>query len=224
MGGVGERPEVKLVHGSVVHVGGEGLLVDLADVTILLEGGVSHNLLLVTDEVLGSGLDTGVLVTVDGLLHGDTGQVRVGGEALPVTTGVGRASKRTGDGAEEDVSALGFELLTHCETALVEEVLVPGGSGGNTSGENAGVVGDSDGERAVMETETVEAETRNGDDVSDTGTGCSSDHVGLFLESQLGDELLGFGEAVFPALTSSIVCDVLASNLSFCGQLNILAG
>ncbi|KAI6757905.1 hypothetical protein HG531_003730 [Fusarium graminearum] len=199
MGGVGKGPKVKLVHGSVVHVGGESLLVDLADVAILLEGGVSHNLLLVTDKVLGSGLDTGVLVTVDGVLHGDTGQVGVGREALPVAARVGRTSKRTGDGSEKDMGTLGLELLTQCETALVEKVLVPGRCGGNTSRKNTGVVGDSDSEGTVMETETLEAETRNGDNVSNTGTGSTSDHVGLFLEGQLGEELLGFGEALFPS-------------------------
>lgn len=59
-----------------------------------------------------------------------------------------------------------------------------------------------------METETLEAETRNGDNVSNTGTGSSSNHVGLFFEGQLGEELLGFGEALFPSFASSIGCDV----------------
>lgn len=202
---VGKGPQVELVHGSVVHVSGESLLVDLGDVAVLDEGGVSHNLLLVADEVLGGGLDTGVLVTGDGLLHGDTGQIGVGGETLPVTARVGGTSKRTGDRAEKDVSALGLELLSHGKTSLVEEVLVEGGSGGNTSGEDTGVIGNSNGERTIVETETTEAETRNGENVSNTGTRCSCDHVGLLLECQLREKLLGLSKGILPSCASGIV-------------------
>jgi hypothetical protein len=122
------------------------------------------------------------------------------------------------------VSTLGLELLTHCETALVEELLVPRGGSGNTSGEDAGVVGNSDGERAVMKTETLEAETRNGNDVSNTRAGCTSDHVSLLLESQLGDELLGLFEALFPSLTISVGCTMLVKSFNLCKWLYILEG
>lgn len=55
--------------------------------------------MLITDEVLGSCLHTGGLVTLDGLVHADTGEVGVGGETLPVAARVCGATQRAGNGA-----------------------------------------------------------------------------------------------------------------------------
>src|SRR4051794_19579708 len=116
MNSIGKRPEVKLMHSSIIHVRRKSLLINLANIPILNKSRVSHDFLLITDEVLRSSLNTRILVSHDSLLHRNTGEVRIRRETLPVTTRVRRASKRTGDRAEEDVSTLGFELLSHCET------------------------------------------------------------------------------------------------------------
>ena len=45
--------------------------------------------LFVADEVFRTGLDTGILHALDGVGHCDSGQVWIGGKALPVATTVG---------------------------------------------------------------------------------------------------------------------------------------
>lgn len=45
--------------------------------------------LLVADEVFCTSLDAGILHALDGIGHCDSGQVRVGGKAFPVTASVG---------------------------------------------------------------------------------------------------------------------------------------
>jgi hypothetical protein len=71
---VSERPEVELVQGPVVDVAAHRLTVSF---------------LFVADEVFCTGLDAGVLHALDGVGHRDSGQVWVGGEALPISASMG---------------------------------------------------------------------------------------------------------------------------------------
>lgn len=132
-GRVGERPQVELVDGPVVDVGRDGLVAHVGDGAVRGKHRVSHDLLLVPDEVLRRGLDTGRLHAVDRLLHGDSRQVRIRREALPVAARVGGSSEGSGHGSirvsvhslltssgdilgsclpEEDMGSLGLELPT----------------------------------------------------------------------------------------------------------------
>ena len=113
------------MHGAVVEVGGQSSDIGVGCSAVLGVDGVTGSLLLVRDEVLCSGLDTSILVTSDGLLHGNTSEVRVSSEALPVTASIGRATKRSSNRAKSYVSALSFELLTHGITTFVEQFPVP---------------------------------------------------------------------------------------------------
>jgi hypothetical protein len=140
--------------------------------------------------MLRSGLDTGILVAADGLLHGDTGQVGVGSETLPVAARIGRASEGTSDRTEDNMGSLGLELLAHGIPTLVQDISIPGRCDGDTSREDRGIVGYTDGQGTVLQTETAEIEARDSHDVSDTGTGLAGDHVSLFIEGQLGDKIL----------------------------------
>lgn len=168
MNSVGERPKVDLVHGTVIDVGRQSFKFDIRDGTVHLVGGVTLSLLFVSDEVLGGGLDTGILVTIDGQLHGHTGQIGIGSKAFPIPTGVTTSAERSSDGGESYVSALGLELFTHGVAALIEHLLVPCGSDGNARGEDARIISHTNGKRAIVEAETSEVEPLDGKDIADT--------------------------------------------------------
>jgi hypothetical protein len=108
---------------------------------------------------------------------------------------------------ECNVCALCLELLAHQETSLVQNVLVPGAGGRNTSRENADIVGDTVGERTVLEAEAVEAETLDRLNVTNARTGLASDHLSLLFQCQLSHESLGPLVSFFPADTSRISCN-----------------
>jgi hypothetical protein len=88
------------------------------------------------------------------------------------------------------MGTLGLEFLAHGVPTLVQEVSIPGRSDSDTSREDRGIVGHTDGQGTILETKTAKVEARNGHDVSNTGAGLASDHVGLFIKSQLGDKVL----------------------------------
>jgi hypothetical protein len=67
-------PEVLLVHGTIVNVGGDGLLIR----TNL--GIETMSLLLLSDEVLGGSNDTGALDASDGLIHHVTHEIGINGK------------------------------------------------------------------------------------------------------------------------------------------------
>jgi hypothetical protein len=108
---------------------------------------------------------------------------------------------------ECNVCALGFELLAHQETSLIQDVLVPGTGGRNTSRENADIVGDTVGEGTILEAEAVEAETLDRLDVTNARTGLTSDHLSLLFQCQLSHEGLGPLMSFFPTDTSRISCN-----------------
>lgn len=108
---------------------------------------------------------------------------------------------------ECNVCALGLELLAHQETSLIQDVLVPGTGGRNTSRENADVVGDTVGEGTILEAKAVEAETLDRLDVTNAGTGLTSDHLSLLFQCQLSHKGLGPLVSFFPADTSRISCN-----------------
>jgi len=74
--GVGERPHVELVHGTVVNVGRDGSLVLLGGV-VRPVGRVTHGLLLIAHPVLRTSLHTCVLGSLNGLLHSHSAKVWV---------------------------------------------------------------------------------------------------------------------------------------------------
>jgi hypothetical protein len=86
--------------------------------------------LLVGDEMLSTSNDTGVLDTLDGLGHTNTGKDGIRREALPVTSSLRSAADGTGDRSENDVDALALVLLAHRLAALVHNRLVKGGGSG----------------------------------------------------------------------------------------------
>lgn len=103
--------------------------------------------------------------------------------------------------------ALGPELLAHQETSLVQNILVPGTGGRDTSGEHADIVGDTVGEGTVLEAEAVEAETLDRLDVTNARTGHTSDHLSLLFQCQLSHEGLGPLVSFFPADASCVSCN-----------------
>jgi hypothetical protein len=88
------------------------------------------------------------------------------------------------------MGTLGLELLTHGITALVQDISIPARCNSDTSGENRGIVGYTDGQGTILKTETAKVEARDSHNVSNTGTRLTGDHVGLFSEGQLGDKVL----------------------------------
>jgi hypothetical protein len=54
-------------------------------------------------------------------------------------------------------------------------------TGRHASGEYAGEVGNTNGERPIVKAQTGEVETRNSDDVANTWSSLASDHVALLL-------------------------------------------
>ena len=160
--------------------------------------------------MLGGCLDTSGLMSLDSLVHADTSEVRIGRKPLPVATRVGGATQRAGNRRKGNVCALCLELLAHQETSLVQNVPVPGAGSGNTSGENADIIGDTVGERTVLEAETVEAETLDRLDVTDARTGHTGDHLSLLFQCQLSHEGLGPLVSFFPADTSRISCKIVS--------------
>ena len=108
---------------------------------------------------------------------------------------------------ECNVCALGLELLAHQETSLIQDVLVPSTGGRNTSRENADIVGDTVGEGTILEAKAVEAETLDRLDVTNAGTGLTSDHLSLLFQCQLSHKGLGPLVSFFPADTSRISCN-----------------
>jgi hypothetical protein len=105
-----------------------------------------------------------------------------------------------------NVCALCPELLAHQETSLVQNVLVPGTGGRNASRENADIVGDTVGERTVLEAEAVETETLDRLNVTNARTGLTSDHASLLFQCQLSHEGLGPLVSFFPADASCVSC------------------
>jgi len=130
--GLGKRPEVQLVHGPVVEVGGYAREVGVARYIAWL----AEVFLFVEDVVFCGGDDACVLETLDGLSHCPTCEIWIWGEALPVSTvrltvyfwdlGSGGLPSASGvfaegaaDGEETYIYALAFELLAHHKTSLV---------------------------------------------------------------------------------------------------------
>jgi hypothetical protein len=82
---IGERPEVKLVKGSVVHVGRDGLLHDSVEGSIGVVSGVALSFLLVANVMLSCGLHSSILDAHNGLVHADACKKRIRREAFPIT-------------------------------------------------------------------------------------------------------------------------------------------
>ena len=76
--------------------------------------------MLITDEVLGSCLHTGGLVTLDGLVHADTGEVGVGGETLPVAASTNDSSEAAAYGSESYIGAFALEFSSKMVFRLVD--------------------------------------------------------------------------------------------------------
>lgn len=218
--GVGEWPQVELVHGTVVEVRRQSSNICVCGGTVLGVDGVTGSFLLVCNEVLCGSLNTSILVASDRLVHGDTSEVWIGGETLPVTASIGRASQGSGDRAESDVCTLGLELLAHGVTTLVEHMLVPRGSSGDTSREDTGVVGETDGQRSILQAKTLETKTGNGNDVTSTRSGLASDHVSLLFESELVDKGSCLCDGILPTTSciggdlSYVLLDICCPNLN----------
>src|SRR5690242_8859052 len=121
------------MHSADVKVGRQSSNVGVGSSSVHCVDGVTGRLLLVRNVVLCGGLDTGILVTSDGLLHGDTREVGIGSKAFPITASIGGTTERSGNGTERNVSALGPELLTHSVSTLMEQFPVPGSGSRNTS-------------------------------------------------------------------------------------------
>ncbi len=124
--------------------------------------------LLVADKVLGSSNDTGILDALDGLGHRDTSENGIGRETLPVAAALGGPAKGTGDGAELDVNALALVFLAHGLASIVHKSLVKGGRHGHACGENRGEIGKAHTGGRILQTQTVEAESRHGAGLADT--------------------------------------------------------
>ncbi|TKW55497.1 hypothetical protein CTA1_6920 [Colletotrichum tanaceti] len=212
--GVGKGPEVQLVQGAVVHVGGDG-----GDLGAVGEPRVGPlGLLLVADQVLGAGLHAGVLHALDGEPHGDAREVRVDREALPVAAAQRLASKGSGDRAvvvehthvsnktrnvpEPDVDALVAELVAQGPAALVDELLIPAGGRGEPRGEDADEVGAVEGRGAVEQAEAREADAVDRGDVADAAASLkpepASDHARLFRQVEPGHKGGRLGDGRLP--------------------------
>src|SRR5690242_6898138 len=94
--------------------------------------------------------DTLVLDALDGLRSGDTLEYRVAAEALPVAAASGQSSERAHSRTQQNVDALEASFFAMSLATLVHELLVPGRSNSDTSGEGCDVVCETDAERAVL--------------------------------------------------------------------------
>lgn len=89
--GVGKRPKVQFMKCTFIDVGAQSI----DEGSVLLSSPGALCFLLVANKVLGARLYTNRLDTRDGSVHGDTREVRVGAETLPVSSAKGAAAHRT---------------------------------------------------------------------------------------------------------------------------------
>ena len=98
------------MHGAVVHNTADSLAV---------------RLLLVEDEVLGTGLYTIALDPFDGLAHSDTSEIGIRTKALPVASAIGDLAKGSGHRSEKDVHANAFCFRTEVDATLSNQLDIP---------------------------------------------------------------------------------------------------
>lgn len=103
------------------------------------------------------------------------------------------------------MGSLGLELFAHGLTSLVDDLPVPGAGGRNASRKDADVVGETKGQGAILEAETVEAESFDGADVANAWALGTSHHQSLLVDGQLVDEGLRLLESLVPTTVTSDV-------------------
>ncbi|KAF4506766.1 hypothetical protein G6O67_006815 [Ophiocordyceps sinensis] len=130
--------------------------------------------LLVADKVLDGGDDAARLHAANRLARAHGLQHGVGAEALPVAAALWLAADGADGGPEPDVDALCAGLVANGLGAPSQELLVPGGAGGDGVGEDGDVVGLADAVGPVVEAELGEAETGDGARVAVAAAGGST--------------------------------------------------
>lgn len=118
-------------------------------------------LLFVSDEVLRRRHNPLRLNTLDALSEHNTSQRWVRSKTFPVSATLWRATEGACDGSKLHVDALAFVLGSHGNTAGVSHVTVEGSTDIDASWENGVEVGEPNANRAILQTERAESETRN---------------------------------------------------------------
>lgn len=183
---VSKRPQVQLVQSPVVDVGAHRVPVQL---------------LLVEQVVLGRGLDAHALLSLDGHLHGDAGEVRVDAEALPVPPTLGDLAERSRDGGQHDVDATALLLLGLELAALPHQLHVPGRRRLDARREGRDARSESDARGPVLETQLRVVDGGDGRRVADAGALVPPDprhEADLVLLRDPGQRRVGLGVGFVP--------------------------
>lgn len=186
----------------------------------------SVSLLFVQDVMLRAGLNSGVLETLDSVVGGFSSEVWVTSSHFPLTTcngtdmrladcrgleevgltGFSNSTSPVHTGTQSDVDTLSTELFSNRQRPLVHELTIKRRSRIQTRGESRHAVCHSYTERCILETQSVESDSFDSGDVSDTSTACPSDSGGqihFLLERQVGNEHSRLFDGVRPATCTS---------------------
>lgn len=128
------------------------------------------HLLFVADEMLEGGYHSLVLHPLDGEGGPDGLQDRVSPEALPVPATAGLPAQRPHGRTQINVDTLAAKLFADCDGSGEHEILIPGCSHRDASGEGGGMVRQADSECAILETQLREVQSEGAPGISDTST------------------------------------------------------
>jgi len=105
------------------------------------------------------------------------------------------------------VTSLASGLFSQCNSALVDQLSVPGSANGDSTGKDTDATSSIDCLRSIQQTEPRESKPRNGVDVADATlyAGCvTSDHRDLLSQRELGGEILSLICGRVPCLKVSV--------------------
>jgi hypothetical protein len=173
--------------------------------------------LFVEKPVFDRCLDSNILQALHARFHCNSGEVRIWGEALPVTPAIWGpaqwASNRTASDnvsrpaperiqssniRQGNLSAFPSILETQIMIPLVNKISIPGGSNCYSGREHAHIIRRPYSIWAILETEACEIQTRNGPNIPDTWPGHTGDEPCLFIEREQRDEMGCLVQCCFP--------------------------
>jgi hypothetical protein len=179
--------------------------------------------LFVEDVVLGTSLNSSVLDTLDGVVSGFSGEVRVTASHFPLSAwketyerlikGRKRRLTRGSDTSTSvhartqcDVDALASKLSPNREGSLVHQLPIECRSSVESRTECRHSVGESNTEGCILEAQSIESDSFDRGDVTDASTVCpshSSRKVHFLFESKLSDEGSSLLDGVGPVSLAS---------------------
>ena len=141
----------------------EGLicLTDVSTVALLERIVHAIHFLLISNKMLYSSSDTLLLQTANRLPSPYTLKNGIRSEAFPVASALWLPAQRTDGRAKPDVDALPARFFTYGYASLIHELLVEGGTGGDTVREDGDIVSLADAVGSIIETQLRKSKTRN---------------------------------------------------------------